>query len=208
MSSRSQDHAYQRAAIERAALARGETIAEWFAERESGRRLERPELERLRQAVRQGDVTRVWVWRLDRLTRSGIRDTLALLDEFRERGAELITIADPFALEGPAAEVILSVLAWAAKAERTKIEENQAAARQKLEASGGSWGRPRRVDRETEARIWDLQGRGHSVRQIARMVQLPKTVVGRVVSRKGAYAPTSGAAQNKPGRPSSYPPSL
>ncbi|MBI5544801.1 MAG: recombinase family protein, partial [Deltaproteobacteria bacterium] len=39
VSSKAQDHATQRAAIDRAASARGDTITEWFAEKLSGKTL-------------------------------------------------------------------------------------------------------------------------------------------------------------------------
>src|SRR3954453_1776031 len=47
--------------------------------------LDRPELTRLREAVRLGAVDVVIVWRLDRLARS-VLDTLTLLKEFADRG--------------------------------------------------------------------------------------------------------------------------
>ena len=54
VSSRSQTIATQRDAIERAATARGDRVATWYSETESGKRLARPELERLRRDARGG----------------------------------------------------------------------------------------------------------------------------------------------------------
>ena len=186
VSSRSQNHAYQRREIERAALARGESVAEWFAEQESAKRLQRPELDRLRQAVRAGHVARIWVWRVDRLTRSGVSDTWRLIDEFRSHGAELVTVADPIDLDGHAGEVVLSFLAWAAKLERVKIEENLESARRRVEAAGGTWGRPPRVvDPATVERIIRMHDEGRlSIRSIAQCCRVPRSTVHRVVSQK------------------------
>jgi len=86
VSSRTQDHGMQRAAIERAAAARGDTIGAWYAEKRSGKTITRPELDRLRADARAGSVRRVYVFRLDRLTRSGIRDTLEVVEGFRGHG--------------------------------------------------------------------------------------------------------------------------
>ena len=47
VSSKTQDHATQRSAIERAAEARGDTIIAWHAEKMSGKTLARPELDGL-----------------------------------------------------------------------------------------------------------------------------------------------------------------
>jgi len=75
VSSKSQDTAMQRAAIERAAAARGDSVALWFSEQRSGRTIQRPELDRLRQAAREGQSERVFSPRVPYtlLTRSATR---------------------------------------------------------------------------------------------------------------------------------------
>ena len=82
------DHATQRAAIERAAAARGDAIHTWYAEKKSAKTMNRPELTRLRADARAGDLKKLFVFRLDRLTRSGIRDTFELVEELRAHGVE------------------------------------------------------------------------------------------------------------------------
>lgn len=186
VSTRGQSVAMQRDAIERAALARGAVIDEWFAEKAGGAAGSRPVLENLRAAVGTGAFDRVFVYRLDRLSRGGIRSTLALVDEFRAHGARIETVADGFSLEGPAADVVLSVLAWAAQMERAAIGERVAAARVRVEASGGSWGRPRRVDDATAAKVRTLS-KSRTVREIAIALKIPKSTVCDVLSEKGAY---------------------
>jgi DNA invertase Pin-like site-specific DNA recombinase len=81
VSSRAQDHATQRAAIERIAAARGDVITEWFAEKKSAKTMARAELHRLRAVAREGCISKLYVFRLDRLTRSGIRDTFELVED-------------------------------------------------------------------------------------------------------------------------------
>src|ERR1700722_3891507 len=130
VSSRSQDHATQRAAIERTATARGDTIAHWYAEKKSAKTMAREELQRVRADARAGLVQRLYVFRLDRLTRSGIRDTFELVEELRAHGVEIVSITDGFDLNGPAAEVVLAVLSWAAKMELLARSERIAAARE------------------------------------------------------------------------------
>ena len=86
VSSRAQDLGMQVAAIEKAAAARGDTIEGWFQEKKSGKVLARPELNRLRTEVRAHRVKRLYVFRLDRLSRSGIRDTFEVIEELRAHG--------------------------------------------------------------------------------------------------------------------------
>src|SRR2546423_1875415 len=153
VSSRAQDLGMQKAAIERAAAARGDTIALWYSEKRSGKLLARPELDRLRADARAGHIERVYLFRLDRLTRSGIRDTFEAVEELRSAGTDIVTVADGFSLNGPAAEVILAVMAWAAKMERLAINERVSAARERVEAEGGRWGRPPRLNDEQRQKI-------------------------------------------------------
>jgi DNA invertase Pin-like site-specific DNA recombinase len=62
-----------------------------------------------------------------------------VIEERRGHNCELVTVADGFDLSGPAAEVVLAVMAWAAKMERLAINERIAAARVHLEQEGRSW---------------------------------------------------------------------
>jgi DNA invertase Pin-like site-specific DNA recombinase len=181
VSSRAQDFPMQRAAIERAAAARGDTIAEFYTEKRSGKTLARPELDRLRADARAGKFKRLYVFRLDRLTRSGIRDTFELVEELRGHGVQLAAVADCFDLEGPAAEVVLAVMAWAAKMERLAINERIASARERVEAEGGAWGRPKRLTDADVAQVATLRSEGLSLRAIAIALKVPRSTVARAV---------------------------
>jgi len=182
VSSKAQDHASQRAAIERTAEARGDRITAWYAEKRSAKTIAREELQRLRADVRAGHVRKLYVFRLDRLARSGIRDTFEVVEELRAHGCELVTIADGFDLNGPAAEVVLAVMAWAAKMERLAINERIAAARERLAREGRAWGRPPRLASRERNQIRQLRRAGRTVREIAVALKIPRSTVGRVVS--------------------------
>ena len=58
----------------------------------------------LRAGVRVGVVRELYLYRLDRLARSGIRDTFEVVEELRDHGCAIVTVADGFDLAGPAAE--------------------------------------------------------------------------------------------------------
>ena len=179
VSSKSQTLDMQRVAIERAVRAHRDTIGEWFSDKQSAGSLSRPGLEQLRQAAREGRVSRLYVYRLDRLARSGIRDTFEVVEELRRHQCELVTVADGFDLLGPAAEVVLAVMAWAAKMERLAINERIAAARVRLELEGRSWGRPTRLSPLQRARIAELRRGGATVRDIAVTMHVPRATVHR-----------------------------
>ena len=187
VSSQKQNAALQRDAVTRAARARGDRLRLWFEEKRSGSSMQRPALQKLRAAVRAGRVRRLYVFRIDRLSRSGIRDTLAIVQEFRSAGVELVTVADGFDFNGPAAEIVLAVLAWAAEQERNAIGERISAARRRVEREGGSWGRPREVDPTTRARALELRKRGRTVRDIAIALKVPRSTLSDALNGKGHY---------------------
>jgi DNA invertase Pin-like site-specific DNA recombinase len=181
VSSKAQDFATQKAALLRAASARGDEIGTWYSEKRSGKLLARPELDRLRADARAGHIRRLYVYRLDRLTRSGIRDTFEVIEDLRAHGCEVVSIADGFDLAGPAAEIVLAVLAWAAKAERAAINERISAARERVEAEGRKWGRPSRFTDEDRAKLLALRREGRSIRQIAVALKVPRSTVARAL---------------------------
>jgi DNA invertase Pin-like site-specific DNA recombinase len=183
VSSRAQDLGMQRAAIEKLAAARGDTIDAWYSEKRTGKVLARPELDRLRADVRAGRIQKLYLFRLDRLSRSGIRDTFEVIEELRVHRVEVVSVSDGFALDGPAAEVVLAVMAWAAKMERLAINERIAAARERLESEGKSWGRPPRLTAGERDRVRALRAEGRSLRAIAVAMKVPKTTVARTLAQ-------------------------
>jgi DNA invertase Pin-like site-specific DNA recombinase len=197
VSSRALDHATQVAAIERAAHARGDTIGHVYAEKRSGKTIARPELDRLRADARAGKIGRLYLFRLDRLTRSGIRDTFEVVEELRAHGCHIVTVADGFDLDGPAAEIVLAVMAWASKMERLAIGERISAARDRLEAEGRPWGRPRRMNDATIARAAVMRAEGRSVRQIAVALKIPRATITRALAQKPPAVEPAGSPRKR-----------
>lgn len=198
VSGRLQSTDTQRAAIERLARARGETIDRWFEESRSARTIERPVLSELRAAITLGAVRTLYIYRIDRLSRTGIRDTFQLVEEFRSRGVSIITVADGFSMDGVGADVVLAVLAWAAQMERAAIGERIADAHDRVSAAGLPWGRPRRVDGPTAAKIAEEhREEGRSVRELAMAYGVPRSTIGRIVSQKPPTAVRSSRPRKK-----------
>ena len=95
-----------------------------------------------------------------------------------------MSISDGFALDGPAAEVVLAVLAWAAKMERLAINERISAARDRMEGEGKAWGRPMRLSAADCARLRGLRKQGRSIREIAVAAKIPRSTVARALARE------------------------
>lgn len=201
VSSRSQSVETQRVTIAQASKNRGDAIAQWWEETESGKKLDRPQLGAVRAAAKAGELQALYVYKLDRLTRTGIRDTLSLLEEFEGYGVQLVSIADPFDLTSPFAPVIVSVLAWAAEQERRVIGERIADARKRVEAKGGNWGRPRgAIPDATLKRALALVDGGRSVRSVAIQLGVCRTTLFRSLDRlRGVQKPPTETRPLTPG---------
>lgn len=90
-----------------------------YAEKVTGARRDRPELARLLDHLRPGDV--VTVTRLDRLARS-TRDLLDIAARIQEAGAGLRSLAEPWAdTTTPAGRMVLTIFAGIAEFERCLI---------------------------------------------------------------------------------------
>ena len=165
---------------------RGLRIDRWYEETVSSAK-RRPVLERLLNEARGGAIERVFIYRLDRLTRNGIRDTLKIVQDLQTSGATLETIADGFRINQES-ELVLAVLAWAAQMERNAIAERISAARERIEAAGGTWGRPRRVNNKTVEKIKTM-AKTKSIRSVAVALKIPRATISDVLSEKGPYAP-------------------
>jgi len=181
VSSRGQDHALQRTAIEKAAAARGDVVEAWYAEKQSARTMDRAELKRLQEDAKAGRIARLYLFRLDRLTRTGIADTLTAIEGFRAAGVDVVSTHDSFDLNGPCSAVVIAVMAWASKMERLARNERVAAARERIEAEGGKWGRPSTITDEQTSTARRMHGEGASIRKIAMAIGVKKSVVGRVL---------------------------
>lgn len=190
VSTHAQDWKLQRDAIARACKARGDRItsALWFEEKKSGRSIDRPALKKLRAAVSAGRVGRVYIFQLSRLTRSGVRDTFQVVDEFRRNGAELVSVGDGLDFPiGPMGDLALAVLAVAAQIDYQGTLEKMRAARVRIEAAGGRWGRPRAMDPGTIDRARKLR-KTKSLRAVAVALKVPRSTLADALAGKGHYA--------------------
>jgi DNA invertase Pin-like site-specific DNA recombinase len=187
VSSKAQRYETQRDAIEREARARGDGIAEWRAEKRSAKTMDRPELTRLREDVRVGRVHKVYVFKLDRLCRTGVADTFAVVSELRRGGCTLVAVADNLTIRPEAddvtSEVLVFALGLAAKLERAAINERIAATRERLATEGKPWGRRPRMTPEEVARAAAMRAEGRSIRSIAMGIGHPRATVAAALKR-------------------------
>lgn len=91
-----------------------------FADKITGTVRKRPELDRMIDQLREGDV--VVVTKYDRLARS-LKDLLEIVDEIRARGAGFRSLAEDIDTTTPAGRLVFHVFASIAQFERERIAE-------------------------------------------------------------------------------------
>lgn len=150
--------------------------------------MERPGLERLLADVRSGKISKVCVWRLDRLGRTA-KGLLTLLDELQALGVGFVSLREGFDITTPAGRLMAGVLASVASYETEVRKERQLAGIAKAQADGKSWGGRKtgtrvKLTEEKEVAIRQLHQQGQSVAAIARTVGLTRKTVYRALDRE------------------------
>jgi DNA invertase Pin-like site-specific DNA recombinase len=179
-----QDLTLQRATLNKAGCKR------LYEEKISGAKRQRPELNRLLDQLRAGDV--LVVSRLDRLARS-TRDLLEIAELLKQAEAGLRSLHEPWAdTTSPAGRMVLTIFAGMAEFERELINERTSSGRVQAKARGVRFGRPPKLTGEQIKLGGRLIDEGRSAREVARMFKVHPATFYRALSGSDA-AQTSGA---------------
>src|SRR2546427_385215 len=155
-----------------------------YADKISGARTSRPELNRLMQDLRGGRVRRRVVFKLDRLGRC-LTHLALILDEINRLKVPLIASSQGIdtSEENPARKLQLGVLMAVAEFERGIIRERGNAGLAAAMKSGVKLGRPATLKAYSKA-VGDLRNKGLGVRAIARELKMPPSSVSKVLSMR------------------------
>ena len=105
---------------------------------------DRPGLDALLAAVRRGEVDRLVVYRLDRLTRRGVVEAVRLVGALAEFGASLASVEEPYLdTSTPMGRGIFSIFAAMAEQESANISQRTRATKEVLQRAGSWSGGPR-----------------------------------------------------------------
>lgn len=148
---------------------------EIFQEKVSGAKKERPELQKLLDYLRPGDV--VVIWKLDRLGRS-LKDLIELVEHIKAKGVELKSLQDNIDTSTPTGKLTFNIFASIAQFERDIIRERTKAGLAAARARGRLGGRPKGLSKEAEkkakiAKSLYLSG-DYSIREITEQLQISK----------------------------------
>jgi DNA invertase Pin-like site-specific DNA recombinase len=151
---------------------------QFFSEKISGVRADRPQLTKLMKALQPGDI--VVVAKLDRLGRS----TWELLDLIRrigEAGASFRSLGDPlFDTTGPQGRLLVTMLAAIAEFERELIRERTGAGRKRAMAAGVKFGRPRKLSEYQRGEAVKRRDAGETLAAIAKSYAVDISMISRL----------------------------
>ena len=152
-----------------------------FAEKVTGAKRDRPELARLMDHLRPGDV--VTVTRLDRLARN-TRDLLDIAEQLATKNAGLRSLAEPWAdTTTPAGRMVLTVFAGIAEFERSLIVERTRSGRNAARKRGVQFGRrPTLTASQIEHARKLIDDEGRSVADVAGILNVHRATLYRALS--------------------------
>ncbi len=118
-----------------------------YKEKMTGSTRERPELQKLLDQLREGDI--VVIWKLDRLARS-LKDLVNLVNEIQEKGGALHSLNDQIDTTTPHGKFTFHVFAALAEFERDIIRERTKAGLTAARARGRVGGRPKGLSKKAQ----------------------------------------------------------
>ena len=187
VSTRRQDTRSQEPDLKRWCEAFGDgSPVKWYRDKASGKSMDRPGWKRLEAAIDSGRVSRLIVWRLDRLGRTASGLT-ALFEKLQQRRVTLVSVRDGLDLSTPAGRMMANVLASLAMYENEVRSERIAAGQEAARAAGKRWGgsekgRRLKVTDEQIATIERMQLDGESKSAMARATGLSRPAVYSILN--------------------------
>ena len=148
-----------------------------FADRITGTARSRPELDRLLDQLRQGDV--ITVTKYDRLARS-LRDLLDIVDTIQTHGAGFRSLAEDIDTTTPAGRLVFHVFASIAQFERERISERTKEGLEAARKRGRIGGRPPALSAAQKAEVRRMRDdEDRPLPEIARLFNVSAKTVRR-----------------------------
>ncbi len=147
-----------------------------YEEKISGVSRERPELKKLLDILKKGDV--LVVYKLDRLGRS-VRQIMDIFDLLTERGCGFKSLTEPFDTTSALGEFFLHIMAAFAQFERSLIRERSIAGQLQAMKKGVIFGPKSSITPELTETFRDLRGQGLTYKEIGRIYGLSADTVSR-----------------------------
>jgi DNA invertase Pin-like site-specific DNA recombinase len=152
-----------------------------FQEKASGGRWDRPELHRLLEQLRKGDV--LVVWKLDRLSRS-LKDVLLLMEKVKQAGAGFRSLTEVIDTTSPGGRMMMQMVGTFAEFERAMLRERTQNGLDAARKQGRVGGRRPKLKKHQQDEIINLVNSGQkNAADAARLFNVHPATVSRILQR-------------------------
>jgi len=157
-----------------------------YREKASGGRWDRPELHRLLDNLRKGDV--LVVWKLDRLSRS-LRDVLIIMERLAEAKAGFRSLTEAIDTTTPAGRMMMQMVGAFAEFERAMLRERTKAGLEAAREEGRIGGRRPKLSPQQQTEIRKMVTRGDkTAADAARLFKIHPATVSRLLARQAGLS--------------------
>ena len=146
----------------------------------SGIKADRQQRELLLRNARRGRHKMIVIYRLDRFSRN-IKDLVLTLSELDSLGVKFISLHEEISTDTPAGKLMTNLLIALSSFERDLLISRVKSGLEEARRKGKTLGRPRTLPRDEIKR---LSNKGLSIRSIAKELNISKSSVQVVLSRK------------------------
>lgn len=162
-----------------------------YEEKESGGKIDRPELLRLMEVLRTGDT--LVVWRLDRLGRS-LKHLIETVERLEGLGVGFRSVTEAIDTTTSGGKLVFHIFAALAGFERTLIRERTRAGLKAARARGRRGGRPKTLNEDKRRMAQALRDDpGQSVASICKALGITRTTFYRYATGKPAQSEAAQA---------------
>ena len=155
-----------------------------YREKASGGRWDRPELHRVLDQLRKGDV--LVVWKLDRLSRS-LRDVVTIMERLAEAKAGFRSLTEAIDTTTPAGRMMMQMVGAFAEFERAMLRERTKVGLDAARQEGRIGGRRPKLSSQQQAEIRRMVSKGDkTAADAARLFKIHPATVCRLLARPPA----------------------
>lgn len=161
-------------------LLKAHNCHEIITEKMTGTKVNRPELNRLRDMVRQGDI--LIIESFSRLGRS-TKDLIELVEWFEQKGVKIISLKENFDTSTPQGKLMLTVFQAFSQFERDLIVQRTKEGLESARARGRKGGRPRVKEKKIENALILYKSKNYSIKEIVDMSGVSPATLYRYLNR-------------------------
>jgi DNA invertase Pin-like site-specific DNA recombinase len=166
------------------AALKGASCERIYREKTSGGRWDRPELQRLFDNLRKGDV--LVVWKLDRLSRS-LRDVLTIMERLANAKAGFRSLTEAIDTTTPGGRMMMQMVRAFAEFERAMLRERTKAGLESARREGRIGGRRPKLTSTQQKEVVRLVTKGRkTAADAARLFHVHPATISRLLQRTQA----------------------